>query len=624
MRRVLVLAVTLLLAGGGAQAAAEKAKPGVLREGRTVKDLHYGDVLFHFYQDDFFNAIVGFTAARQMGRAEPHAADGELLLGGMLLSYGQHKQAAQIFQSLLDSGAKPEIRDRAWFFLSRVSFDRGSVDQAQDSITRISGQLPGRLEDERRLLAAQVLMGQQRYSEAAAQLADWQGGPDWAGYAKFNEGVALVRANRMDEGLAALGVAGTMEATGEEDLAVRDRANLALGFAAVQSQRPEAARTAFRRVRLEGPWSNQALLGLGWAESAMGHYREALVPWMVLQKRDLLDPSVQESMLAIPYAMMGLKAYGQAAERYKKAIASFSSESSNLDASIKRIRSGAVLDELFRDDNPSSLGGNWQIDKLPATNETRYLVRLMSTSGFQEGLKNYRDLRFIRANLQRWSRDLSTFTDMLATRKLRYEQHVPAVQEAMQRNAIDVALERRAALVTRLARVEQDRDAIGLANTRETAQWARLQQVSTRIDQLAPGPQTDALRQRARVLQGVLRWNLNHEYAERLWEARRELSRVDTALANSQELRASVVAAQASEPARLAGFGQRIDQQGPRVAALLERTDGMLSRQRKELQEVAAAELELYKGRLAGYSSEAHFALAEVYDRAAGGKAAPP
>ena len=165
---------------------------------------------------------------------------------------------------------------------------------------------------------------------------------------------------------------------------------------------------------------------------------------------------------------------------------------------------------------------------------------------------------------------------------------------------------------------------MGLANGKEAAQLARLQQVSTHIDQLAPGPQTDALRQRARVLQGVLRWNLNHEYAERLWETRRELSSVDAALADSQELRKSVVAAQASEPARQVGFGQRIDQQGPRVAALLKRTDGMLARQQKELQEVAAAELELYKGRLAGYSSEAHFALAEVYDRAAGGKAAPP
>ncbi|TDU32022.1 hypothetical protein DFR24_1410 [Panacagrimonas perspica] len=617
MRRLLAFAIALLLSGGAALAAADKPKPGVLREGRQIRDLHYGDVLFHFYQDDFFNAIVGFTAARQMGRAEPHAADGELLLGGMLLSYGQHQQASQIFQALLDSGAKQEIRDRAWFFLSRVSFDRGSVDRAQDSIGRITGKLPGRLEDERRLLEAQVLMGQQRYAEAAAQLADWKGGEDWAGYARFNEGVALVRAERIDEGLKVLEIAGTTGGSSEEDRAIRDRANLALGFAAVQTERHEAARTAFRRVRLEGPWSNQALLGLGWAESAMGHYREALVPWMELQQRDLLDPSVQESMLAIPYAMMGLKAYGQAAQRYEKAIASFDVESRNLDRSIQRIHSGAMLDELFADDNPNSLGGNWQIDRLPATEETRYLVRLMSTRGFQEGLKNYRDLRFVHANLQRWSRDLGTFSDMLATRKMRYEEHLPAVRQAMERNAIDVAMERRAALVARLSTVEQTRDPISLASAREAAQWAQLQRVSQRISQLAPGPQADALRDRARVLQGVLRWNLSHDYAVRLWQTRTELARVDKALAEARTLRTSVVEAQSSEPSRLAGFGKRIDAQGPRVAALLVRTDALLARQRQELQQIAADELTLYKERLAGYSSEAHFALAQVYDRAA-------
>lgn len=631
MRPIRALTASLLLCGLAAAGGAVLAKPapadeewvpGKPRAGREVQDLHYGDVLFHFYQDDFFNAIVEFNAIRQMGYAKAHAPDGELLLGGMLLSYGQHSQASDVFHRLLDSGARPEIRDRAWFHLARVSFDRGAVSQAQDSITRIQGKLPGRLEDERRMLAAQVLMGEQRFGEAAASLANWQGSKDWAGYAHFNRGVALVRAQAVEEGLKELEAAGTQGGSDEESLAVRDRANLALGFAAVQSEHPEEAKKAFSRIRLEGPWSNEALLGLGWAESALGNYKEALVPWMALQERDILDPAVQESKLAIPYAFMGLKSYGQAAAKYKEAIASFDAETKNLDASIAKVKSGAILGALFENDVPTSLGGNFRIDKLPATPETRYLVRLMATSGFQEGLKNYRDLRYIRANLVDWQRSMAAFTDMLATRRLRYAQHLPAVQDAIQRRDFESLSARRDDLALKLANLEKERDPVGLATTAELAQWSKLQNVSAAIDRMPAGPQTDALHDRARVLRGVLYWNLDHEYPLRLWQAKRSLAAVDEVLAGTGALRTSVAQAQSSEPSRLDGFDQRISGQGPRLAALLDRTNRLIARQEQQLQEVAANELEAYKTRLRGYTAEARFALAQVYDRA--NEKAPP
>ena len=41
-------------------------------------------------------------------------------------------------------------------------------------------------------------------------------------------------------------------------------------------------------MRLEGPFSNKALLGVGWADAEMDNYQRALVPWMELRSRDLL------------------------------------------------------------------------------------------------------------------------------------------------------------------------------------------------------------------------------------------------------------------------------------------------------------------------------------------------
>ena len=77
---------------------------------------------------------------------------------------------------------------------------------------------------------------------------------------------------------------------------LRDKANLALGYAFLQDDQPLAAKPALQRVRLEGPFSNKALLGVGWADAELENYSRALVPWMALRGRNLLDSAVQESI----------------------------------------------------------------------------------------------------------------------------------------------------------------------------------------------------------------------------------------------------------------------------------------------------------------------------------------
>ena len=49
----------------------------------------------------------------------------------------------------------------------------------------------------------------------------------------------------------------------------------------------EAAAAALSRVRLDGPFTTRALLGLGWAETDAEHPDRALVPWLALRDRPL-------------------------------------------------------------------------------------------------------------------------------------------------------------------------------------------------------------------------------------------------------------------------------------------------------------------------------------------------
>lgn|GEM_PF-4166146 len=55
----------------------------------VVEDSQYGEVLFYFYQEDYFPAIVRLLAAKKQEQFVNHSDEAELLLGGLYLSYGQ-------------------------------------------------------------------------------------------------------------------------------------------------------------------------------------------------------------------------------------------------------------------------------------------------------------------------------------------------------------------------------------------------------------------------------------------------------------------------------------------------------------------------------------------------------
>ena len=83
-RRLIVATCLLMLAAllPAPPALAGKDDP----EPIVVKDPHYGEILFYFYQDDFFPAIVRLLAAQDQGLLAEHTDQAELLKGGMYLS----------------------------------------------------------------------------------------------------------------------------------------------------------------------------------------------------------------------------------------------------------------------------------------------------------------------------------------------------------------------------------------------------------------------------------------------------------------------------------------------------------------------------------------------------------
>ena len=397
--------VLLMLPLSGAYPKNVKPDPDGLPP-HDVKDLAYGDVLFYFYQDDYFDSITRLLAAQQNDRLPNTQGEAELLLGGLYLSLGEHVEAGKIFETLLNSNTTEAVRNKAWFYLGKVWYQRGYLEESERALRQVSDKIQPRTNAERYMLLAEIMMRQGRYDDAIAALRAWHGPRDWTAYAEFNLGVALVRRGRLPEAIPHLDQVGRIATSSEELLALRDKANLALGFALLQAQRAADARPFLERVRLEGPYSSKALLGVGWADSALGEFKRALVPWLTLTKRNLLDSAVQESYLTVPYAYNQLGATGQAAESYNKAIDSFDAEMKLIDDSIEKIRGGNLLDWLLSDTKHDTLTWYWQLKTLPSAPESRYLYQLLASNEFQEGLKNYRELNFMSRNLESWRDNL--------------------------------------------------------------------------------------------------------------------------------------------------------------------------------------------------------------------------
>jgi hypothetical protein len=621
---VRALCAGLLLALLAAPALARRHDPEKLPEIR-VRDLHYGDALFYYYQHDDFEALTRLAAYEHWNRMPHHEDDAQLLMGGLYLALGMHNEAGRRFEALLKDPVPTGVRNVAWFYLAQIWYARGYLDQAAGALARVNGRMSEELEAQKELLLGNVLIHQGKLEEAIHLLSSWRGTYRWSAYARFNLGVALARSNRLADADTFLTGVGTMPVGSEELLALKDRANLALGFAYLQGNEPAKALPVLERVRLNGPYSNKALLGTGWAESALGDYQAALGPWMELRKRNVLDAAVQESFLAVPYAFGRLNANAQSAEGYESAVESFQAENGRLDEAIGRIEQGDMLKRVLQSGRggTETFGWFWQLKNLPDAPESRYLYTVLAGNDFQEGLKNYRDLVHMGDLLERGGYDMEAYENMIDTREHAYAERLPRVDALLASGAVTQLQQRDVDLAGRLQTIEARRDVAALGTDTERDQWARIQRIEAALAG-APDTQENAeLRERLALVRGVLFFHLNDAYSARLWEEHRSLKDLNLALHEAQSRWIRVEQARRNVPTNTGEFAERIAALKTRIEALETRLAATEGAQRDYLERVAVNELEDQKSRLATYQIQARFALAGMYDRAANAGAAP-
>jgi len=593
--------------------------PAEVSEDEVIHDLRYGEALYYFYQEKYFSAITRLMRARKYDPIRRHGDMPEILLGGLYQSYGLRDESRRIFTELLKNDIDYETRDQAWYYLGKSYYQHNELEKARDALNQITNTLPPIRNEERFNLLANIYQRQGKPGKAVEILEDLDSDSVWKHYAQFNLGVALIKSGETERGQDLLEDSGNIKAHDDEHAALKDRANLALGFSYIQQKETSDAVQYLKQIRLKGPFSNKALLGLGWAYNLAGDHRRALSAWRELVKRDAIDPAVQEALLAIPYSTDTVGAPGRALTEYEEAIKIYAQEQARLENVIEAVELGEIEKILRTDSRDLEILSPLEIKKASSAQSLPYLSHLLASYEFQTAYKNYRDLFYLRHVLADWQEQLPTLQTMLQERKKAWQKKLNRISTDPRLHTLKQHTKLQKQLNTEFQRISQKQDALALASETEQEQLTLLRSIRQKIDRLQAEERLDADLQeqtaKYKLYYGLLYWKISTDFAPRLWQAKKELKQLNAALAGTRKAEQSLSRSWKQGPKSFRGYAYQLKSRQRKIKHLNVRLDALLRAQARHLQELALAELHQRQQQLKDYQIRAQYNISLLLDK---------
>jgi tetratricopeptide (TPR) repeat protein len=599
------------------------AKPA---ESDELQDLYFGEALYYAHQGDFFSALERLdTEVRQHRDVdEPeldtlyyHFADAQFSLGDFELRYRMHHRAGRAIRAVLEAAVDDDIRNDAAYRLARIHFQKGQMEEAMQALGRIDGEVSELIRDDVEFLRANVHLGSGSPAEALETLEVLADSEAYGAFAAYNLGIAHLQAGDEDAARVQLDFAGSRVTEELGELAIRDKANLVLGTMMLEDGHFDLAVPYLNRVRIDGPFSNQALLSAGWASASAGDFERAIVPWGILAEREVTDSATQEALLALPYAYGKLDIHGRAAIHYGQALDAFGAEVDKLNGSIESIREGNFLDALIREEIRRDVDWVIRLRELPETPETYYLMSLMASHDFQTGLQNYLDLADLRRKLLSWEDNFGAYGDMVSIRHDHYEPLLPEVDNVFRE--LDSKLRLRREQHKMLARRRDDLLTTPrpkfLATPEEQVLLERIELIEAALSEVDESTGSSFTR-RTNRLKGLVLFKLETEYHERLTVFDRNLRELDDAMTFTEAQYDQYVRARQAATHSYVGYDDPMNRLRADVDRSINKVEQLMTRQGQLLEIVAIDELMARRNRLQTYGDKARFALADSYDRA--------
>ena len=586
----------------------------VEREHHQINDLRYGEALYHFYQEQYFTSITKLMVAKDRNPITAQEFDPELLLGGLYLYYGLHQNASKIFSGLIENNTSTEIQDRAWFNIGKMYYQDQLYSETSNALVKIKNSLSSEREAERQNMLANIYLKQKNFSAAYKSIKQLNKHQTWKAYAQYNMGVSLITSGKNTEGMDLLNQISLLKTNDNELKALRDKTNIALGYAYIRQNLPQASSNFLQKVRLKGPLSAKALLGIGWAYQQQNKLEQALIPWMELRDWPVIDTAVQESLLAIPYTLEQMGENKLALQHYTYAIENYNKELSSLESVLSSIKTGELLFALSPVMVTENVLATEYKPQIHASISIPYLHHILNNIDFQKTHKIYLDLIYLRKSLIEWKNQFPAYYLMLKERSTYYSKQQHSVSNHSQINLVNALKIKRDKLAFKVQQIEQQNDIYALASEEEKEVLNSLNTIKKSLVRLSKKDDFRDENEKYNLLRGLLLWDISTDYSPRFWKIKNELNQLDKALDISVKYLDSLKLSRKNAPLAFSGYEKRIIAKEKAVDRLLNKTTDTIRLQEKLIEKQASALLQQRHHQIKNYYIRASYSLARLHD----------
>lgn len=575
-----------------------------------VSDPGYGAILFEYYQQHWFAAMSEALMALETGTLPTQRQQAQVLLGALYAHYGMPDEAEALFRSLLADAVDPALAPGIWLHLAELHYRKQRFIDALTLLDEQIGTPPEELLRPFHALRTRVLMRLGRFEETGVALAHVEES-SLSAYLRYNLAVSRINSGDGQAGVDLLWQVVNLIPGDEETNALKDRAMLALGVHYLRSGDGARARELLRAARLEGPYSEMALLlhARAWIDS--NQPVRALGSLQALGARSLQFEETQEALLSLPWLYQLLGDHSRAAAGYRDAIQRYTEHYRYLSELEKKIRAGIWFRELVQEPVWSTA-----MDALPPFTPARVesfptFRQLFASHPFHTRWRDYHEqLRQLHL-LQRWQQRLPAIEEMVAAQIRKHRQQVPLAEAML--SALEQAgwPARRDQLEARFRHGQQQNDLAMFASEEELRLLAALEEAETLINRW-PEKIKPEIRERLTLQKGLLLWQLQENMVPRQWQRERELRDLSPLLTEMDALAKRVAQAAKGDSHRVVALGHKLAGLYNELAQLERRGDVLLQRQQQEIEALALHQITATRDRLKAFTAESWAGLGDL------------
>ncbi|NOY72439.1 MAG: hypothetical protein GXP14_08700 [Gammaproteobacteria bacterium] len=337
-----------------------------------------------------------------------------LLLSELYLNNGMLDEAFRNLQLIPRKKKIAHTLDQLFFETAKRYFRKTQYSQAIKAFEAVGNSLNNEEEKERKATLGLAYVNMNKLDTAAQLFEKLKDRSDWGTYGRYNLGISLIHQGKIEKGVIELNKVGRHNFISEEMKALKDRANVALGYLFIRQQEPETAKLYLQRVRLESLYANQALLGIAWANTLSNNYNQALASLFELHERSAASPAVLEAFLAVPHTLTRMTADKQALRFYELAIKFYTKLITKIEQTQRSLTNQQFIEKLIASEESGYLHLIKQTDQNSDPALQSRILDVISQHRFQATLANIKNMMSIQPRFDNWIERSQNFNSSIA------------------------------------------------------------------------------------------------------------------------------------------------------------------------------------------------------------------